>query len=243
MSCFMEKLPNFFGKSPHIFWTLYTSDNSHSVKWYIFCTKQMLCCWWDFVKFPCRVSMIVTSPQLHNHGIEHNNANTSRFSGHTKSYLAPPFNEIIWKHLKLSDDFRRILKTSEFIWIHLKIFWWFSENIWKQMKLSDDFRHCLKLPHLRREPSVFFSQKKTTRRNVIARGFGGLAPPSAVTKFNFCCFKKQQNWLWKQQILGSQTEKVRLTYLSTEVDVYVNFFCRKLLILRHFFGFSSNSII
>ena len=134
---------------------------------------------------------------LHNHGIEHNNANTSRFSGHTKSYLAPPFNEIIWKHLKLSDDFRRILKTSENKWIYLKIFWWFSENKWNYLKLSDDFRHCLKLPHLRRESSVFFSQKKTTRRNVIARGFGGLAPPSAVTKFNFCCFKKQQNWLWK----------------------------------------------
>ena len=136
-------------------------------------------------------------PHLHNHGIEHNNANTSRFSGHTKSYLAPPFNEIIWKHLKLSDDFRRILKTSENKWKHLKIFWWLSENKWNYLKLSDDFRHCLKLPRLRREPSVFFSQKKTTRRNVIARGFGGLAPPSAVTKFNFCCFKKQQNWLWK----------------------------------------------
>ena len=63
MSCFLEKLPNFFGKSLHIFWTLYTSDNDHSVKWCIFCTKQMLCCWWDFVKFPCRVSMIVTTPQ------------------------------------------------------------------------------------------------------------------------------------------------------------------------------------
>ena len=148
-----------------------------------------------------------------------------------------------WNYLKLSDDFRRILKTNENKWKYLKIFWWLSENKWNYLKLSDDFRHCLKLPHLRREPSVFFSQKKTTRRNVIARGFGGLAPPSAVTKFNFCCFKKQQNWLWKQQILGSQTEKVRLTYLSTEVDVYVNFSCRKLLILRHFFGFSSNSII
>ena len=122
-----------------------------------------------------------------NHGIEHNNANTSRFSGHTKSYLAPPFNEIIWKQMKLSDDFRRILKTSENKWKHLKIFWWLSENKWNYLKLSDDFRHCLKLPRL----------KKTTRRNVIARGFGGLAPPSAVTKFNFCCFKKQQNWLWK----------------------------------------------
>ena len=186
MSCFLEKLPNFFGKSPHIFWTLYTSDNTHSVKWYIFCTKQMLCCWWDFVKFPCRVSMIVTSPQLHNPGIEHNNANTSRFCGHTKSYLAPPFNEIIWKHLKLSDDFRRILKTSENKWIYLKIFWWFSENKWIYLKLFDDFRHCLKLPHLGRESSVFFSQKKTTRRNVIARGLGGLAPPSAMTKINFC---------------------------------------------------------
>ena len=71
MSCFLEKLPNFFGKSLHIFWTLYTSDNDHSVKWYIFCTKQMLCCWWDFVKSPCRVSWIVTTPQLHNPGIEH----------------------------------------------------------------------------------------------------------------------------------------------------------------------------
>ena len=95
MSCFLEKLPNFFGKSLYIFWTLYTSDNDHSVKWYVFCTKQMLCCWWEILTFPCRVSMIVTSPQLHNPGIEHNNANTSRFSGHTKSYLAPPFNEII----------------------------------------------------------------------------------------------------------------------------------------------------
>ena len=142
-------------------------------------------------------------------------------------------SEIIWNYPAISEN----------IWKYLKIFWWFSENKWNYLKLSDDFRHCLKLPHLRREPSVFFSQKKTTRRNVIARGFGGLAPPSAVTKFNFRCFKKQQNWLWKQQILGSQTEKVRLTYLSTEVDVYVNFFCRKLLILRHFFGFSSNSII
>ena len=33
--------------------------------------------------------------QLHNHGIEHNNANTSRFCGHTKSYLARRFSEII----------------------------------------------------------------------------------------------------------------------------------------------------
>ena len=127
MSCFMEKLPNFFGKSPHIFWTLYTSDNDHSVKWYIFCTKQMLCCWWDFAKFP---------------GIEHNNANTSRFSGHTKSYLAPPFNEIIWKHLKLSDDFRRILKTSENKWKHLKIFWWLSENKWNYLMISGIVWNC-----------------------------------------------------------------------------------------------------
>ena len=194
MSCFMKKLPNFFGISPHIFWTLYTSDNSHSVKWYIFCTKQMLCCWWDFVKFPCRVSWIVTTPQPWYWALH---ANTSRFCGHTKSYLAPPFNEIIWNYLKLSDDFRRILKTSENKWIYLKLFWWFSENKWIYLKLFDDFRHCLKLPHLGRESSVFFSQKKTTRRNVIARGLGGLAPPSAVTKFNFCCFKKQQNWLWK----------------------------------------------
>ena len=163
--------------------------------------------------------------QLHNHGIEHNNANTSRFCGHTKSYLARRFSEIIWKHLKLSDDFRRILKTSEFIWIHLKIFW-ILMIFWKQMKLSEIIWWFPALSEIATSKTwaecVFFRRKKTTRRNVIARGFGGLAPPSAVTKFNFCCFKKQQNWLWKQQILGSQTEKVRLTYLSTEVDVFVN---------------------
>ena len=79
---------------------------------------------------------------LHNHGIEHNNANTSRFSGHTKSYLAPPFNEIIWKHLKLSDDFRRILKTSENKWKHLKIFWWLSENKWNYLMISGIVWNC-----------------------------------------------------------------------------------------------------
>ena len=199
--------------------------------------------WWDFLIYPCRVSWIVTTPQPWYWAFI---ANTSRFCGHTKSYLARRFSEIIWKHLKLSDDFRRILKTSEFIWIHLKIFW-ILMIFWKQMKLSEIIWWFPALSEIATSKTwaecVFFRRKKTTRRNVIARGFGGLAPPSAVTKFNFCCFKKQQNWLWKQQILGSQTEKVRLTYLSTEVDVYVNFSCRKLLILRHFFGFSSNSII
>ena len=135
--------------------------------------------WWDFLIYPCRVSWIVTTPQPWYWAFI---ANTSRFCGHTKSYLARRFSEIIW---------------------------WFPAL--SEIATSKTWAEC-----------VFFRRKKTTRRNVIARGFGGLAPPSAVTKFNFCCFKKQQNWLWKQQILGSQTEKVRLTYLSTEVDVFVN---------------------
>ena len=187
MSCFLEKLPNFFGKSLHIFWTLYTSDNDHSVKWYIFCTKQMLCCWWDFVKFPCRVSMIVTSPQLHNHGIEHNNANTSRFSGHTKSYLAPPFNEIIWKHLKLSDDFRRILKTSEFIWIHLKIFW-ILMIFWKQMKLSEIIWWFPALSEIATSKTwaecVFFAEKNDTAQR-HRQGVRGTCAPVCCDKVQF----------------------------------------------------------
>ena len=142
-------------------------------------------------------------------------ANTSRFCGHTKSYLARRFSEIIWKHLKLSDDFRRILKTSENKWIYLKIFWWFSENKWNYLKLSDDFRHCLKLPHLRREPSVFFSQKKTTRRNVIARGFGGLAPPSAMTKINFC-------WCYSPTKLKLVMADIRIKIRKSEVGKLTN---------------------
>ena len=110
--------------------------------------------------------------------------------------LLMKLSENIWNYPMISGGFWKHLNLSEYIWKYFE-FWWFSENKWNYLKLSDDFRHCLKLPHLRREPSVFFSQKKTTRRNVTARGFGGLAPPSAVTKFNFCCFKKQQNWLWK----------------------------------------------
>ena len=142
MSCFLEKLPNFFGKSLHIFWTLYTSDNDHSVKWYIFCTKQMLCCWWDFVKFPCRVSWIVTSPQLHNHGIEHNNANTSRFCGHTKSYLAPPFNEIIWNYPMISGGFWKHLNLSEYIWKYFDNFLKTNEIIWNYLMISGIVWNC-----------------------------------------------------------------------------------------------------
>ena len=139
MSCFMEKLPNFLRKSLYIFWTLYTSDNDHSVKWYIFCTKQMLCCWWDFVKSPCRVSWIVTTPQPWYWALY---ANTSRFCGHTKSYLAPPFNEIIWKHLKLSDDFRRILKTNEIIWKYFDDFLKTNEIIWNYLMISGIVWNC-----------------------------------------------------------------------------------------------------
>ena len=163
--------------------------------------------------------------QLHNHGIEHNNANTSRFCGHTKSYLAPPFNEIIWKHLKLSDDFRRILKTSENKWKHLKIFWWLSENKWNYLKLSDDFRHCLKLPHLGRESSVFFSQKKTTRRNVSPGGSGDLRPRLPWLRSTFVGAIHQQSWNESWQILGSKSEKVRkvrLVSLPTEIGKLTN---------------------
>ena len=138
MSCFMKKLPNFFGKSLHIFWTLYTSDNDHSVKWYIFCTKQMLCCWWDFVKFPCRVSWIITTPQPWYWAL---NANTSRFCGHTKSYLAPPFNEIIWNYPMISGGFWKHLNLSEYIWKYFDNF----------LKTSKTWAEC-----------VFFAEKNDT---------------------------------------------------------------------------------
>ena len=139
MSCFLEKLPNFFGKSPHIFWTLYTSDNDHSVKWYIFCTKQMLCCWWDFVKFPCRVSWIVTSPQPWYWAL---NANTSRFCGHTKSYLAPPFNEIIWNYPMISGGFWKHLNLSEYIWKYFDNFLKTNEIIWNYLMISGIVWNC-----------------------------------------------------------------------------------------------------
>ena len=175
MSCFMEKLPNFFGKSLHIFWTLYTSDNDHSVKWYIFCTKQMLCCWWDFVKFPCRVSWIVTTPQPWYWA---SNANTSRFSGHTKSYLARRFNESIWNYLKLSGN----------IWKHLKI----SENIlmifWKQMKLSEIIWWFPALSEIATSKTwaecVFFAEKNDTAQR-HRQGVRGTCAPVCCDKVQF----------------------------------------------------------
>ena len=145
MSCFMEKLPNFFGKSPHIFWTLYTSDNDHSVKWYIFCTKQMLCCWWDFVKFPCRVSMIATSPQLHNPGIEHLLRIHQDFVDIQNPILPADFlklSENIWNYPMISGGFWKHLKISEFIWKYFDNFLKLSENIWNYLMISGIVWNC-----------------------------------------------------------------------------------------------------
>lgn len=211
MSCFMEKLPNFFGKSLHIFWTLYTSDNDHSVKWYIFCTKQMLCFWWDFVKFPCRVSMIVTSPQLHNHGIEHNNANTSRFVA-TQNPILPRLL------MKLSEIIRWFPADSENIWIYLNT----SENIlmifWKQMKLSEIIWWFPALSEIATSKTwaecVFFAEKNDTAQR-LARGFGGLAPPSAMTKINFC-------WCYSPTKLKLVMADIRIKIRKSEVGKLTN---------------------
>ena len=95
--------------------------------------------------------------------------------GHTFSYLALRFTEIIWNnpiisginwthlktsefiwiYLKLSGINWTHLKTSEIIWIHLNLseyiwnyfddFLKLSETIWNYLKLSEKIRHCVKL--------------------------------------------------------------------------------------------------
>ena len=70
-----------------------------------------------------------------------------------------------WNYLKLSDDFRRILKTSEFIWIHLKIFW-ILMIFWKQMKLSEIIWWFPALSEIATSKTwaecVFFAEKNDT---------------------------------------------------------------------------------
>ena len=141
--------------------------------------------WWDFLIYPCRVSWIVTTPQPWYWAFI---ANTSRFCGHTKSYLARRFSEIIWKHLKLSDDFRRILKTSEFIWIHLKIFW-ILMIFWKQMKLSEIIWWFPALSEIATSKTwaecVFFSQKKNDTAQRHRQGVRGTCAPVCCDKVQF----------------------------------------------------------
>ena len=85
-------------------------------------------------------------------------------------------SEIIWNYLMISGGFWKHLNLSEYIWKYFE-FWWFSENKWNYLKLSDDFRHCLKLPHLRREPSVFFfAEKKRHGATSSPGGSGDLRP-------------------------------------------------------------------
>ena len=106
---------------------------------------------------------------------EYMRGNCVELCGHTFSYLARRFNEIIWNnpiisginwthlktsefiwiYLKLSGINWIHLKTSEYIWTHLKlseIIWNYlniSETIlmifWNYLKLSEKIRHCVKL--------------------------------------------------------------------------------------------------
>ena len=91
---------------------------------------------------------------------------------------------------------RLLMKLSENIWNYPMISGGFlktSENIlmiiWKQMKLSEIIWWFPALSEIATSRTwvecVFFAEKNDTTQR-LARGLGGLAPPSAMTKINFC---------------------------------------------------------
>ena len=123
--------------------------------------------------------------------------------------LLMKLSENIWNYPMISGGFWKHLKTNENIWKYFddylktnEIIWWFPAL--SEIATSKTWAEC-----------VFFRRKKTTRRNVIARGFGGLAPPSAMTKINFC-------WCYSPTKLKLVMADIRIKIRKSEVGKLTN---------------------